>query len=79
MPYDLDRLKNEIQTTNGLLARIKENQMPRKHEWETLQWKGMKMLTGRLNKGYIKSHFSELLKRLIQIEFELYKEYEERL
>jgi hypothetical protein len=79
MAYDLDRLKNEIQTTNGLLAKIKENQMPRKHEMADLALARYENTYGRLNKEYVKSHFSELLKKLIQIEFELYKEYEERL
>ncbi len=53
--------------------------MPRKHEMADIAMERYENANGRLNKGYIKSHFSELLKRLIQIEFELYKEYEENV
>jgi hypothetical protein len=76
---DFTKLKKEIQSHEGLLSIIKKEKMPRKKEMARLALNELEKSQGKLLESYVKIHFNELLKRLILLEHELYREYERTL
>jgi hypothetical protein len=76
MTYNLDKLKAEIQTSRGLLARIKEKKMPDRKSMAKLALEEIEQANGKLTKAYVESNFSPLLKELIKTEYRLYAQYE---
>lgn len=75
MAVDFDKLKLEIQSSTGLLAKAKEN-MPSKKEMAKLALDKLEKAKGKLTESDVRKNFSSLLKELILTEYGLYLEFE---
>jgi hypothetical protein len=76
MAYNLAKLKSEIQTSQGILAKIKEKKMPDRKAMAKLALDEIEKNSGRLTKDFVENNFSPLLKELICTEYRLYAQYE---
>jgi hypothetical protein len=76
MAYNLEKLKAEIQTSQGLLAKVKEKKLPDRKSMAKLALHEIERTNGELTKAFVESNFSPLLKELIRTEYRLYAQYE---
>ena len=79
MDEEYPNLQGEVQTPQGFLNEFKENHMPNSQEMSDKALKKYEERNGELTEDFVKKNFNRLLQRMIEIETELYEEYERKV
>lgn len=79
MGLDLDKLKNELQTSKGLLSEIKKEKMPNKVAMAKIALKLLEERNGKLTPEAVRNNFDDILTNLIITEYGAYRRYEKEL
>lgn len=76
MTDDYPNLQQEVQTQAGFLKEFKEEYMPDSEEMSDEALERYEEENGELTPDFVRKNFNRLLQRMIEIETELYNEYE---
>lgn len=78
MSSEYPNLKQEVQTQDGFLKEFKEEYMPDAQEMSDKALERYEEENGELTPDFVRKNFNRLLQRMIEIETELYREYEKK-
>lgn len=79
MEEQYPNLKGEVQTPQGFLKELKKEKMPDTQEMPQKALERYEEMNGELTPDFVKKNFNRLLQRMIEIEKELYEEYEHKV
>lgn len=78
MDEEYPSLKEEVQTSDGFLKEFKQEYMPEPSDMSDKAIEKYEERNGELTADFVKKNFNKLLQRMIEIETELYKNYEKK-
>jgi hypothetical protein len=74
----LNRLKTELQGSRGLIHKVRKEFIPSGSKLAALAWEKSSFQSQRLTEETVRRRFNELLCELIDLEYKLYLQYEEK-
>lgn len=76
--FTLQKLKTELQGTNGLVQQVRKLYIPTGERLAEETWKHISFAGKKLTSAEVKQNFNNYLSELIDTEYKLYLEYEEK-